>query len=179
MKQKMIGQARISAWSAMGKPAPGEAIEPGVAVLSLLQQSWLRAHFYSQMLRKQVEETGPGLKEMLTIGDEEVQASGLIGYRYGAAGKDGTIYATNEEVRALVSLEASERDRAVKYAKTAHDMGISDRLTAMAERWGDVVVAQIMLLMLDLELSPAQQLRVPDLVQKHLGAIQLEGSIEP
>jgi hypothetical protein len=53
----------------------------------------------------------------------------MIGHRYSySGGEHGTgLYATSEEVRALVRLEAEERDRVVRYAKTAHDMGIAER----------------------------------------------------
>ena len=101
---------------------------------------------------------------------------GLIGFKYGAAGKDGNIYAVSEEARALVILEAAGRDRVVRYAKTAHEMGISDRMLGMAERWGDQVVNRIMVIMAALNLTPEQEARVPALVQAHLGSIDVGGS---
>lgn len=172
------GEARITAWSALGEPAL--RLDAGMAVLAMLHMTWLRCNAYSEMLRQQVEEgTRP------EPGDEdhhpeptgaEVTASGMVGYQYGAAGKDGTIYAVSEQIRALVMLEAAERDRVVRFAKVAHDMGISDRITGLAERWGDVVVTRLMLVMDSLDLTPEQEARVPDLIQAHLGQIDL-GSI--
>lgn len=165
------GQARISAWSAIGQPAEGQGIDSSAAVLGMLQQSWLRASMYGQLLRAQVEKDGTD--EVGLEGGEAERANGLIGYRFGAAGKDGNIYAVSEEARALVALEAAERDRVVKYAKTAHDMGISDRMTAMAEKWGDQVVGRIMIIMTSLNLTPEQEAMVPALIQAHLGSIEL------
>lgn len=165
------GQARISAWSAIGTPAEGQGVDSSAAVLGMLQQSWLRASMYGQLLRAQVEKDGTD--EVGLEGGEAERANGLIGYRFGAAGKDGNIYAVSEEARALVALEAAERDRVVKYAKTAHDMGISDRMTAMAEKWGDQVVGRIMIIMTSLNLTPEQEAMVPALIQAHLGSIEL------
>lgn len=165
------GQARISAWSAIGRSPEGEGIDSSAAVLGMLQQSWMRAHLYGRLLREQVEKDG--LAEAGVDGGHAGDTSGLVGYKFGAAGKDGHIYAVSEEARALVGLEAQERDRVVKYAKTAHDMGISERLTSMAEKWGDVVVNRMMAVIDGLDLTPEQEARVPVLVQSHLGSIEL------
>lgn len=167
------GESRITAWSAMGRP-DGERIDAGLAVLGMLQQSWLRANLYGELLRKQVEKDGLENPDLEAGGLTD--NSGLIGYRFGAAGKEGHIYATNEEVRALVALESAERDRAVKYAETAHKMGISDRLTSVAEKWGDLVVGRIMVLLSNLDLTPEQEARVPELIQAHLGSIDVTAS---
>lgn len=165
------GEARITAWSATGKGA--ETMDYRMAVLGVLQMSWLRLSAYSELLRRQVvnAEHQPD-PDGLDAGGE-TKESGLIGYRFGAAGKDGNIYAVSEEIRALVGLEAAERDRVVKFAKTAHDMGISDRLTNLAERWGDIVATRITLMLDELALSPEQTARVPALLQAHLGSIDM------
>lgn len=173
-RAKFKGQAQVTAWSAMGKPAGGQPLDAGMAVLGMLQMTWLRAAAYGELLRQQVvadaqPEPDP---DGLQAGDS-VTANGLIGYRYGAAGKDGTIYAVSEETRALVALEASERDRVVKFAKTAHDMGISDRLTNLAEHWGDVVAGRITLILAGLALTEDQEAKVPQLIQTHLSSIDM------
>lgn len=172
---KAKGEARITAWSAIGQPAGGKPVDAGMAVLGMLQMSWLRAAAYGELLRQQVVTEAPDEPDRDGFDPNgEVQANGLIGYRYGAAGKDGNIYAVSEEVRALVALEAAERDRVVKYAKTAHDMGISERLTNLAERWGDVVAGRISLILAGLNLTPDQQALVPDLIRTHLAQIELD-----
>ena len=171
---KAKGEARLNAWSAMGRPAEGQGIDASAAVLGMLQQSWLRAAMYSELLRQQATKDAHQPSDGFDP-DDPGSASGLIGYRFGAAGKDGNIYAVSEEARALVGLEAAERDRVVKYAKTAHDMGISDRLTAMAEQWGGQVIRQIVIILGALNLTPEQEAMVPDLIQAHLGSIELTG----
>jgi hypothetical protein len=172
---KAKGEARITAWTAIGRAAEGQQLEPGMAVLGMLQMTWLRAAAYGELLRQQATSEAPPEPDRDGFDPEaEPQSNGLIGYRYGAAGKDGTIYAVSEEIRALVALEAAERDRVVKYAKTAHDMGISERLTTLAERWGDIVAGRITLILAGLELTPDQEARVPGLIQAHLGHIDME-----
>lgn len=167
---KAQGKARITAWNPNGE---GTTIDAGAAVLAVLQMTYLRLGAYAELLRRQVVVDGD------TAGDiqetDPPQSSGLIGHRYGMGGKDGIQYVQTEEVRALVVLEAQERDRVVKYAKTAHDMGISDRLTSIAERWGDIVAGRIAAMLDALELSPEQTAMVPALLQTHLGSIEMEG----
>jgi hypothetical protein len=173
---KSRGEATITAWSAIGKAAAGQQIEPGMAVLGTLHMTWLRLAAYGELLRQQVAQDAPPEPDPDGFDPEgNPQASGLIGYKYGAAGKDGTIYAQNEEIRALVALESAERDRVVRYAKTAHDMGISERLTNLAERWGDIVATRITLILSGLDLTPDQERKVPELITLHLSNIDVSG----
>lgn len=169
---KKKGQANITAWTAIGK-MPGPNLDAGIAVLGMLQMTWLRAAAYGELLRQQVVSEMPEPDQEGLAAGGPVTPSGLIGYHYGAAGKDGNIYAVSEEVRALVQLEGQERDRVVKYAKTAHDMGISDRLTNLAEKWGDVVAGRITLILAGLSLTPEQEALVPGLIQDHLANIDM------
>lgn len=162
------GEARITAFGLNGTPTK---LDTGMTVLAVLQMSYLRLGMYAELLREQVAAEGGQSGD---ASDDMPQTSGLIGFRYGAAGKDGTIYAQSEEVRALVALEAAERERVVKFAKTAHDMGISERITSLAERWGDVVAGRVVLLLEALELTPEQAMRVPALLTQHLGSIDLD-----
>lgn len=165
---KARGEARITAFGLNGTPTK---LDTGMTVLAVLQMSYLRLGMYAEMLRQQVAAEGGQSGD---AAEDQPQTSGLIGFRYGAAGKDGTIYAQSEEVRALVMLEAAERDRVVKFAKTAHDMGISDRITSLAERWGDVVAGRVVLLLDALDLTPEQAALVPGLLTQHLGSIDLD-----
>jgi hypothetical protein len=158
------GEARITAFNPMAEPTK---LDAGMTVLAMLQMTYLRAGMYAELLRQQVATEGdrPG---------DEADTSGLIGHRYGMGGKEGILYRQSEEVRALVRLEAEERDRVVRYAKVAHDMGISERITSLAERWGDVVAGRVVLLLDALELTPEQAVKVPALLTQHLGSIDLD-----
>lgn len=155
---KEIGQAQITAWSTGGQPD----INYTEVVLSVLQMTYLRLEVLSRMLREQAIELDEGSQP----------TEGLIGYRYGAGGKDGKIYVVSEELRGLVQLEAAERDRAVKYAKTAHDMGIDERMTSLAEKWADDVGDALSKIFDGLDLSPDQEKKVPGLVERHLKVIE-------
>ena len=177
---KAEGQARIqahkaiTAWSAEhGTPD----IDHNMAVLRMLQMAWVRSHVYAELVRQQVAAEGMQVHPEQQDPDSRVETSGLIGHEYGAAGKDGRIFAKSEQVRALVRLESEERDRVVRYAKTAHDMGISDRLASLAERWGDLVAGGITSLLADLDLSPEQTAKVPALVTRHLAVIEVTGGL--
>lgn len=165
------GQAKITAWSALGSNA--DSVDYRMAVLAVLQMSWLRLAAYSELLRQQVVKEGGDPDQEGLQGHGQAISTGLIGHRFGAAGKDGHIFAQSEEVRALVTLESAERDRVVRYSKTAHDMGISDRLTSLAEKWGDVVATRITAMLDALDLSPEQTDKVPALLQAHLGSIDM------
>lgn len=167
---KAEGEANITAWKVTGQAN----IDYRMAVLGVLQMTWLRLAAYAELLRQQVVAEGDQVDPDGLEAGGGTRTNGLIGYRYGAAGKDGHIYAQSEAVRALVELEAGERDRVVRFAKIAHDMGISDRLTSLAERWGDVVAGRISAMLAELELSPEQSLKVPTLIQKHLGTIDVD-----
>ena len=172
---KAQGQARITAFSALGAVP---TIEPGYAVLASLHMSWLRVHLYSRLLEEQVraDEAEAGLLDSrLTDGVADGQPAadgvrGLIGHTY-AADKMAGIFASGEAVRALVQLEAQERDRAVRYAKAAHDMGIAEREVKLAERQGEMLAQVIRNVLGDLELTDEQQERVPAVVGRHLRAV--------
>lgn len=156
----------LTAWSARAAANPElpELIDPAAAVMGLLHMSWLRVHIYAQLLEAQVNRdglqapAGRGVAVSYVDADDaaadseyaplsggagvaaEGGTSGLIGHTYGAAGKDGRVYAQGEALRALVTLEAQERDRCVKFAEAAHRMGIAQRELELAESQARAVV---------------------------------------
>lgn len=168
------GQARITAFSALGA-TPG--IEPGFAVLASLHMAWMRLHLYARLLEEQVEhDAGAHYSgQHVTPGGSDSQespeaVSGLIGHTY-AADKQAGIFAASEAQRALVGLESAERDRVVRFAKVAHDMGIAEREVRLAEKQGELLASVIRNVLGDLDLSSEQQERVPDVVGRHLRAV--------
>lgn len=135
---KARGEA-VTAWSALSGQPVVNHIE---AVLGMLQMSWLRTHLYAELLERQFadaqadEETTTGPADGDGGGDPELgPGRGLVGHTHGAV-KDIGIYVTGEAARALTVLEAQERDRVVRYAKTAHDMGIAEAQVRLAESQG-------------------------------------------
>lgn len=177
------GQA-MHAWSAVS----GEVeLAPADAVLGMLRMSWVRAHFYASLLEEQVLEAQEDLDGADTDADADADGSGdrtartrgagavgpgagLIGHVFSAV-RDVGIFATGEKVRGLVELEAAERDRVVKYAKVAHDMGIADREIRLAEQQGALLASAVKKILAGLNLSVEQQELVPQLVPTVLRAV--------
>lgn len=163
-------RAAYTAWSAlgMGSGAP-LVVDSATAVLGMLQVSWLRAHLYAALLADQVDRDGvgpAGVSEDGPMGD----GTGLIGHRY-AQGKEGAPFATSEATRGLVDLEAAERDRCVRYAKTAHDMGIAEAQIRLAERQGEAIAGGLRWFIAALVLTAEQAARVPELMSTMLRAL--------
>ena len=174
---KMEGAARlqahrnsVTAWNAIGETA---AVDHQQIALNTLHMSWLRLATYSELVRQQVAVEGMKVHPEQQDPDARVETSGLIGHEYGAAGKEGRIFAKSEQVRALIRLESEERDRVMRYTKQCHEMGISDKLISMAERWGDIVANRVTKLLTALDLSPEQAARAPALIVQYLGVIDL------
>lgn len=167
---KAQGQARITAFSALGGTP---SMDPGLAVLASLHMSWLRVHLYASLLEQQVEgeqDSPVGGWDEATPGGADTQPSasgiaGLIGHTF-AADKQAGIFAASESQRALVALEAQERDRVVRYAKTAHDMGIAEREVRLAESQGQLLATVVRNILGDLDLSPVQQGLAPAAIQR-------------
>lgn len=172
-------KAEITAWSAMtGRPT----VDPGLAVLAALHMSWLRLHVYSGLLQQQLEgepgvtflrasEGGPRLARGYAADQPAPDGvDGLIGHTY-AADKQAGVFASGEAVRALVTLEAQERDRVVRYAKTAHDMGIAEREVRLAEEQGRLLAGVINGVLAEVGLTAEQLARAPEVITRHLLAV--------
>lgn len=131
---KALGEANLLAWSTAAARDAGVAaavMDPGTVVLEQLRVAVLRADVYGELLRHQllVDETPDGRV-----------AAGLVGVTY-AAGRDGARVETGEQVRALARSEAEWRDRVVRFAKTAHDMGIADAQIELQQAQAELVVS--------------------------------------
>lgn len=126
---KAVGEANLLVWSteAAGDAAL-PALDPGRVVMDQLRLAVMRADLLGQLLREQ-----------LTADDEH----GLVGLSY-AAGREGQRVETGEQVRGLARLEAEWRDRVVRFAKTAHDMGIAEQHVRLEQERAQLVVAAFM-----------------------------------
>jgi hypothetical protein len=155
---KARGEA-LSAWRAV----PGrQDVSPAEAVMAMLQMSWARVHVYAGLLEAQLDEADPSRG----VGYGE----GLIGHTFSASPSVG-VYESGEAVRGLAKLEAEERDRCVRYAKTAHDMGIADREIRLAEAQGQMLAGVISRILDALDLTAAQRALVSTVVPRELLAI--------
>jgi len=168
---KAVAEA-LTAWRAV----PGQQVVSHTeAVLGMLQVSWLRCQWLGDLLRRQVEadeadpDLGVGDDGAMPDGDAPAGTKGLIGHTYSGV-KDIGIFATGEAVRALVTLEERERDRCVRMAKAAHDMGIAEAQIQLAEAQGRALVAGLQRLLADLGLDKSAAAHAA--VARMLGDIQ-------
>jgi hypothetical protein len=173
----------ITAWSALsGTPT----VTASDAVLHMLQMSWLRVHLYAELLEEQVaaeqaaREAGGRPLELEVHegdgdGDEWYEAhrvdvgegAGLVGVtRSGVKGLG--IFVTGEAIRGLAQLEAAERDRCVKFAKTAHDMGIAESHLKLVESYTAELAGLIGRILDGLDLTPEQRHLVSVVVPREL-----------
>ena len=136
---KALGEANLLAWSTEAARAEGAAslpaLDPGTVVLDQLRVAVLRADVYGELLRWQLE-----LDDLDGAGGGGRVAAGLVGTTY-AASRDGARVETGEQVRALARMEAEWRDRVVRFAKTAHDMGIADAQIELQQAQAELVVS--------------------------------------
>lgn len=118
------GEANLLAWSTTSHRdlAP---LDLGQVVMDQLRLAVMRADLYGELLRLQLLEEG---------------AEGLVGSVF-AAGQGGGRVATGERVRALAAMEGEWRDRSVRFAKTAHDMGIAESHIQLEQERANIVVA--------------------------------------
>ncbi|MEU4825107.1 hypothetical protein AB0H37_24815 [Actinomadura sp. NPDC023710] len=163
--------AAMDAWSATyGQPA----VDPAQAVIGMLNLAVFRANFYAGLLEEQVlraQEDRDDGGDPYTKGAPPVgEGVGLIGHTY-SADKEYGIFASGEAIRGLVLLEGQERDRVVRYAKAAHDMGIAERHIRVAEQQAAQLADAIRKILDGLNLSPDQQKVVPRLVPSVLRAL--------
>lgn len=163
--------AAITAWSALsGEPA----VSATQAVLGMLQMSWLRVHLYARLLNEQVdaaqdarEDGGFSGRGAGGVGP----GAGLVGHTFSGV-KDIGVFATGEAVRGLAQLEAAERDRCVRYAKTAHDMGIAEAQVEIAKRQADIFAAAFMRMINALDLTLEQRTRAAERMTRELQTLE-------
>lgn len=165
------GQA-ITAWSALsGEPA----VSATQAVLGMLQMSWLRVHLYAGLLNEQVDaaqdqrglEGAGGGRGAGSVGP----GAGLVGHTYSGV-KDIGVFATGEAIRGLAQLESAERDRCVKYAKTAHDMGIAEAQVEIAKQQAAIFAAAFMRTLNRLDLTIEQRAQAAEMMTVELQALE-------
>ena len=148
------GEANLLAWAA-DAAAHGDVkpLDPGRVVMDQLRVAVLRADIYGELLRLQVSV-------------EDVD--GLVGATF-AVGREGQRVETGERVRGLAGLEAEWRDRVVRFAKAAHDMGIAEQVIEIEKSRAEMVTAAFLAAIDVLGLLPADRSRAVEVFLDRLG----------
>lgn len=145
--------------------ADGGDTDPIGTLLRRLRQADQRADLYAELLQRQYDRAADDADDQLPVG-----VKALIGHKY-AIGGDGRPVPVEEAVRALVGLEAEERDRAVKYAKLALDAKVDERLTAAHETQVNMVADALGAALAEMGLSHGQQQEAAGRVARILRAV--------
>jgi hypothetical protein len=168
---KAQGQAAL-AWQLAQPGAP--MVDHRHAVLAALQMTFARLAWYAWLLEQQVAAEGDEPDNTDDDGDPAELGvpggtGGLIGHTF-AGSKDGGRIVTGEAIRGLAVLEGQERDRVVRFAKVAHDMGIDDQMVRLEEQKGLLLVAGLRMVEAALGLSDVQvvawQRAVPQMLRQ-------------
>jgi hypothetical protein len=175
-------------------------VDPAEVLLRLVSQSSARVQFYGQLLNeaydaaerlKKAHESGDLLVDK-TIDEDGAPAllmqarddldrifhtggvAALIGRTY-SDNRDGSIYATGEQIRGLAELEARERDRCANFATKAVAAGLAERQVRLAERQGQMILQVLTAVFDELGLSESQLEVAPDVIRRQLDQLQLAG----
>lgn len=136
---KAKGEANILAWNAqINSDLP--PLDPGMVVLSQLRVAVMRADLLGERLRLLVEAEKDG---------------GFVGRTF-ALGRENQRIEMGEAARGMAKLEAEWRDRAVRFAKTAHDMGIAQATLELEQGKAQIVVRAFLASLAVLKLKQAQ-----------------------
>lgn len=148
-------RAEVSKWTL------GDATDdPGETLLRLLTQSRIRAQQYASLIEAKTEGLDGSIESIL-VGDSYTTTP------------DGEVVKTGEYIRALIQLEADERDRCANFARLALAAGLAERTVRVAERQGQQI-AQLLTAVIgddELALSPQQKQAMPNALRRHLSLV--------
>jgi hypothetical protein len=141
--------------------------DPIETLLRLLTQSRRRADLYAELLQQQYERAAedPDGDDRLPVG-----IKALIGHKRAVAGEGYTV-PVEEAVRALVGLEADERDRCARYSKLALDAKVDERMTTLQETQAALVADALGAALAELGLSHEDQRRASAALARHLRSV--------
>jgi hypothetical protein len=88
-----------------------------------------------------------------------------------AAAEDGQAF----DAQVLLRQWTDERERLAKTAKMALDADVSERQVSLVERLGELLARVLQGILTDLQLTPKQQERAPEVVRRHM--VAMDGQI--
>ncbi len=133
--------------------------DPGELLLRLVTQAAVRADAYAVELERIVTEAGNGDLTKALTGETWITVG------------DGDTVKAGEYIRAIVQLEAAERDRAASFATKAIAAGLAERQVRLAEQQGAMLANVIKAILGDLGLSREQQALAAKVVPQHLRSV--------
>jgi len=149
-------RAEVSRWT-LGDTTD----DPGETLLRLLTQSRIRVEQYAALIEQKVSHLDGSIEPAL-VGDSYTTTA------------DGDVVKTGEYVRALIQLEADERDRCANFARLALAAGLAERTVRMAERQGEMIATVLMAIIGDAELglTPDQKKAMPNALRRHMSLVR-------
>ena len=183
--RKAIVRAELADWG-----LDDQVDDPGETLLRLVSQSRRRAEFYALLLQRAYD-AADALREAVEaeklVADTEgaeyetpaIQqakhdlrsifvnggVAALIGHQWDAT-KDGLMYATGENIRALADLEMRERKLCADFAAKAIAAGIAERRVRVEEQQAAMVVRAVDAMLDQLGLDDAQRAQVPAIAER-------------
>lgn len=150
LRERLIEQAKVDE---MIYGSPVEQIDPGEAIMQELARTAGHVQWLFEQL--QVEEA-----ELVESGESRSK----VLKQYTKLGQTPSVY---------IDLYFRERQHLMQVAKTASSMGIAERSIRLAEEQGRLLANVIQGFITDMELTPEQMVRAPEIMRRHLAAIPM------
>lgn len=96
-------------------------------------------------------------------------------------GRMGTHTSTTvhkEELNLWVKVRIGAVERLARYSKMALDAGVEERRIQLAENWAEDTARLLKGILGDLKLTPKQKERAPEIIQKHLLALETSSTMK-
>jgi hypothetical protein len=87
-------------------------------------------------------------------------------------GPQGGVVGMQEEFDIWIQARVHAIDRLARYSKMALDAGVAERMVKLAERMGDLIAPLLQGVLEDINLTPDQQSRAPEIVGRHLRLLE-------
>lgn len=156
LRERLIEQAKVDE---MIYGSPVEQIDPGEAIMQELARTAGHVQWLFEQL--QTEEA-----ELVESGESPSK----VLKQYTKLGQTPSVY---------IDLYFRERQHLMQVAKTAAGMGIAERQIRLAEEQGRLLANVIQGFINDMQLTPEQMVKAPEIMRKHLALIPLSTTPKP
>lgn len=150
VRERMIEQAKVDE---MIYGSPAEQIDPGEAIMQELARTAGHVQWLFQKLQDEEQELV-----------KEGESPNKVLKQYTKLGQTPSVW---------IDLYFRERQHLMQVAKTASGMGIAERQIRLAEEQGRLLASVIQGFINDMELTPQQMVKAPEIMRKHLAMIPL------